>query len=100
MLEFVDCRPATVQLCALFSTKQREAALVSQSASTLEPIFISVKQAAQMLGISIWVTRRLLDDGVIDSRYQGRRRLVSVESLREYAANLPMEGPAPTDESA
>lgn len=68
----------------------------------LTPIFVSVKQAAQMLGISTWSCYQLLDanekrPAQIESRYHGRRRLVSVESLRKYADSLPTE---PQDESA
>lgn len=59
------------------------------SGDNLAPIFVSVKQAAQMLAISPWSCYQLLDAQAIESRYQGRRRLVSVESLRKYAAGLP-----------
>lgn len=59
----------------------------------IAPIFVSVKQAAQMLAISPWSCYQLLDAQAIDSRYQGRRRLVDVASLREYARNLPTEAP-------
>lgn len=55
----------------------------------LDPIFVSVKQAAQMLGLSTWVMYELLNANKIDSRYQGRRRLVLVNSLRAYADDLP-----------
>jgi excisionase family DNA binding protein len=61
----------------------------SGDGNTPEPIFVSVKQAAQMLGISPWTCYQLLDSDKIDSRYHGRRRLVSVESLRQYAKGLP-----------
>ena len=59
------------------------------AATSLDPIFVSVKDAARLLGLSTWVCYKLLDEGRIESRYEGRRRLVSVESLREYAASLP-----------
>ena len=52
---------------------------------------MSVKDAAKALAISPWSCYQLLDAGQIDSRYQGRRRLVSVASLREYAERLPTE---------
>lgn len=60
---------------------------------TPEPIFVSVKQAAGMLGVTPWSVYQLLGDPdcPIDNRYFGKRRLVSVDSLREYAANLPTE---------
>jgi hypothetical protein len=55
----------------------------------LAPIFVSVAQAAKMLAISPWSCYQLLDAQEIKSQYKGRRRLVDVESLREYAKNLP-----------
>lgn len=54
-----------------------------------DPIFISVKQAAEMLSITPWWTYQLCESGQIESRYIGRRRVVSVASLREYAEGLP-----------
>lgn len=71
--------------------------LGSHPSGTLDPIFVSVKEAARALNISPWSCYQLLDGGHIDSRYVGRRRLVSVDSLRKYAADLPTERP---DESA
>lgn len=63
--------------------------------SGVEPLFVSVKDAARMLALSTWQMYQLLDDEArpIDSRYRGRRRLVSVESLKAYAASLPTERP-------
>lgn len=55
---------------------------------TIEPLFVSVKEAARAVGVSPWTMYQLLDAEKIDSRYQGRRRLVVVESLKHYAANL------------
>lgn len=57
----------------------------------ITPIFVSVKEAARALSLTTWSVYRLLDEGAIDSRYHGRRRLVSVASLNEYAASLPTE---------
>lgn len=55
----------------------------------IAPIFVSVKQAAKALNVSDWVAYKLCDSGALESRYIGRRRLVLVESLHEYARNLP-----------
>lgn len=63
--------------------------------AALPPIFISVEQAAKMLGVSKWLTYQLLDEGAMEDRYIGRRRLVDVKSLYRYAAGLPTEGPGP-----
>ncbi len=63
----------------------------------LDPIFVSVKDAAKALGVSTFTVYDLCDRQKIESRYQGRRRLVLVSSLRRYAEGLPTE---PTEESA
>lgn len=55
----------------------------------IDPIFISVKDAARALALAPYSVYQLLDQQKIESRYEGRRRLVLVASLREYAANLP-----------
>lgn len=59
--------------------------------STMDPIFVSVKQAAKALNISPWSCYKLLDEGAIASTSFGRRRLVSATSLREYADHLMSE---------
>ncbi len=59
------------------------------SSGAVSPITVSVKDAAQMLGISPWSMYKLLDDGAVESRYHGRRRLVPVKSLAAYAETLP-----------
>lgn len=66
----------------------------------IEPIFVSVKDAAKTLSLTSWEVYKLLNEQKIASQYHGRRRLVSVESLREFAANLPVVKPEPADESA
>ena len=72
---------------------------MSESPS-VEPIFVSVKDVARILACSPWVVYQLLDnipDGadrpVIDSQYQGRRRLVRLSSVKEYADGLPRTAP-------
>jgi excisionase family DNA binding protein len=54
----------------------------------IDPIFISAQQAADALNVTRWQLYKLLDEQHIDSRYLGRRRLVSVSSLRAYAEGL------------
>lgn len=61
----------------------------------LDPMYVSVKEAAKFLGdISTWQVYALLDGKKIESRYQGRRRLVVASSLRAYAESLPSDSPA------
>lgn len=59
------------------------------SDANLDPIFVSVKDAARMLACSPWTVYQLLDSGAIASRYHGRSRRVVLASLREYAEQLP-----------
>jgi excisionase family DNA binding protein len=55
---------------------------------SIAPIFISAQQAADALSVTRWQLYRLLDDQKIASQYLGRRRLVRVSSLHEYADSL------------
>jgi hypothetical protein len=55
----------------------------------IDPIFISVKGAAEVLDTTPWSVYKLLDAGVIESKYMGSRRKVVVASLREYADSRP-----------
>jgi excisionase family DNA binding protein len=57
----------------------------------IEPILISVQEAADALGISRWPLQKLINSGDIASTTHGRRRLVYVDSLRAYAAALPTD---------
>jgi hypothetical protein len=61
-----------------------------------------VKQAAEVLGISVWTMNKLLNrqDSPIESRYQGSRRLVPVTDLRSYAKTLPTSRVAAEGEPA
>lgn len=54
-------------------------------------ISISVDEMAAAIGISRKHAYRLLDSGAIQSRYLGRRRLVSWASLNDYMESLPTE---------
>lgn len=58
-----------------------------------DPLLITVKAAAERLSLTPWSVYRLLDDQKIQSVYQGRRRYVVMESLREYAESLPTTPP-------
>lgn len=59
--------------------------------SVIDPIFVSVIEAAVVLGLSRREIYRLMDDDEIESVERGRRRLVVVDSLLEYAARLRRE---------
>jgi hypothetical protein len=56
---------------------------------------VSVKQAAEMLNVTPWSVYELLKDPActLDARYFGKRRLVSLDSVRKFAASLPTERP-------
>lgn len=56
----------------------------------IQPIFVSVKEAARILALTTWSVYQLLDQQKIASQYHGSRRLVRVDSLRAYADSLPI----------
>lgn len=56
-----------------------------------DPISVDVKGAGELVGLSERRIRDLCNDGKVDSRYEGRKRLVLVDSLRDYIRSLPME---------
>jgi excisionase family DNA binding protein len=57
----------------------------------IPPIFVSVQEAADALNITRGEMYKLTRAGAIASSYHGRRRLVSVDSLRAYADALPTD---------
>lgn len=55
----------------------------------IEPINISVPEAARFLGCCRAKLYQLFAAGQVRAVKQGRRTLVPVESLRQYAQSLP-----------
>lgn len=60
-------------------------------ADEIPPIFITVDEAMRVLAMEEHTIRRLCRDNTIASARQGRRLLVSLASVREYAAALLAE---------
>jgi hypothetical protein len=58
-----------------------------------DSISVSVKVAGEMLGLSPWQIKQRCDAGLIESRFDGPRRLVVTESLRAYIKSLPTTRP-------
>jgi hypothetical protein len=63
------------------------------SETTAEPLCVDLKEAARMLGVSIWTLRSWIDEGLIrtvkfpSSKHPGeisRRILISVDDLRDF----------------
>jgi hypothetical protein len=57
--------------------------------STLEPLFVSIREAARLMGESVWSTKMRLRAGIYVGRKSGRRTLVAYNSLKKYADGLP-----------
>lgn len=58
----------------------------------VEPVLVTVKQAAQMLACTPATVYELAAAGTLTKRYlkkDGRNFRLSAEQVREYAANLP-----------
>jgi excisionase family DNA binding protein len=57
--------------------------------SDIPPIFVSVSKAAEMLGLAKLTIYRMCDEQILVSQYHGKRRLVRLASVQEYADSLP-----------
>jgi excisionase family DNA binding protein len=53
--------------------------------SALEPLCVSPREGARLLSIGVTRFYELLNDGTIESRLVGGRRLVSYQSLKQFA---------------
>ena len=51
-------------------------------------ILVSVKEAAEMLGLSAWEVYQMCGSGTLESGKHGKRRMVSLDSVRGYAAAI------------
>ena len=58
----------------------------SQMERSPEPLLVSPAQAAKLLGLGRTKIFELIADGQLASKREGTRRLVSVASIRTYAA--------------
>lgn len=56
--------------------------------ASLDPIFITVKEAARILALSPWQVYQMCGSGVLDSVKQGKLRSVKYASVLEYADSL------------
>jgi excisionase family DNA binding protein len=54
----------------------------------IPPIFVSVPDAARLLAVSLSVAYDLIRAGELVSVKRGRSRLVSLQSVRDYADRL------------
>lgn len=63
----------------------------TESTGQVEPILVTVADAARILGLKPGDVAQILDSGAIASCYQQGRRSVSMVSLRRYADNLLRE---------
>jgi hypothetical protein len=69
----------------------RAAAAIPRRAEPRKPIHVSIQEACHLLGISRVSLWHILEANQIESRYHGRRRLVVLASLEDYASNMPRE---------
>ena len=65
----------------LYKQKQESASL-SESGETL---FVSIQEGTRLMGVGRTLMQELLDSGRIRSVRAGRRRLIPLEALREFA---------------
>jgi excisionase family DNA binding protein len=65
----------------------------------LAPFFVTAAEAGRVLGLSPTSVYKLLDEGKIESRRHGTRRLVVLASVHDYARRLvaPEDDPEAAD---
>jgi len=61
----------------------------------IEPILVSIPQGCQMIGRGVATMYELIGAGKVKAVKSDNRTLLVVESLREYARNLPEAKVAP-----
>jgi excisionase family DNA binding protein len=66
----------------------------ANASAHIEPLFLTVRQAATKLGISTYTVYKMLDAGTLDGVYQGARRYVVAASIPAYIASLSSTPPA------
>jgi hypothetical protein len=59
------------------------------SAVALEPMLVSIADAAAYTGESLWTVKMRLRDGTYEAVKSGRRTLVVLATVKRYAENLP-----------
>ncbi len=64
------------------------------SSKELEPLAVTVEEASTISTLSRSRIYELLNKGLIEGRYEGRKRLVLYRSLCEYIERLPEDAPA------
>jgi excisionase family DNA binding protein len=69
--------------------EQQVTKIAEGATTTVDPIFISVAETAQLLNLTKWSIYQLCDKQELDSQYHGRRRLVRLSSVRAWADSLP-----------
>lgn len=57
------------------------------------PLVVDVPHTGTMLGISEREAWYLVKSGAVESRFYGRRRLVTVASIEAFLASLPTQRP-------
>lgn len=61
---------------------------MAENTTAPEAAFLTVKQTADRLAVSIWTVYTLLDDGSLGGVYQGRRRYVTPAAIDAYITSL------------
>lgn len=64
------------------------AALTTDDDPGQMPLFVSAKEAARLLSLSRSRVYELMDEGLIPSTRLGRRRVIPVAALHDFAAQL------------
>jgi hypothetical protein len=71
-------------------------------ANPIEPVFVSIADAANITGESEWTVKQRLREGIYKAKKSGRRTLIVFDTIKSYIASLPDAkfAPAPPRKAA
>ncbi len=68
--------------------------------STISPIALPLKQAAQVSGLTVWALRNAIWDRKLVARLAGKRLLILHSDLQNFVASLPQVVSGPCNRRA
>ena len=78
-------------VCVMRDTPVHTSPARGTQATSVDPLFVTVKDAARVLALSPKTIYRLMDAGEIEDTYHGRKRMAVYASVLAYGEKLRSE---------
>jgi hypothetical protein len=69
--------------------RQRRQSRSRKPIPPFEPVLVTIQAAARMIGNSQWTVRDKIKRGILDAKKDGKRVLVTMQSIRAHVENMP-----------